>query len=100
MNIVEKLAIAPVPKLASPCEFGPTIRMPPARARATIGAPCALPLPASLSPKPELMTMASFTPAAAQSSTASTAVSPGTATIATSGRFRAASEAGQQAGQP
>jgi len=28
MNMVEKLAIAPVPKLASPCELGPTMRMP------------------------------------------------------------------------
>jgi hypothetical protein len=26
MNMVEKLATAPVPKLASPCEFGPTMR--------------------------------------------------------------------------
>src|SRR3954470_14556116 len=36
MNMVEKLAIAPVPKLARPCEFGPTTRKPRARARSAM----------------------------------------------------------------
>src|SRR3954447_9385180 len=37
-NMDEKLSTAPVPKFASPCVFGPIIRMPCARARLTIRA--------------------------------------------------------------
>ncbi len=83
MNIVEKLATAPVPKLASPCEFGPTMRRPRARARAAISASRAL--PPAVSPKPEAIITATLTPSAAHSSRAATAASPGTAMIARSG---------------
>ena len=51
VNMVEKLATAPVPKFARPCEFGPTMRMLRARARAAIACSRALPA-ASTSPIP------------------------------------------------
>lgn len=81
--IDEKLTTAPVAKLARPCEFGPTTRIPRARARAAISRSCAL--PPSVSPKPDAIMIAIFTPASAHASTAATASSPGTAMIATSG---------------
>ena len=79
----EKLATAPVAKLARPWEFGPISRNPRARARAAISRSCALPL--AVSPNPDAIIMAIFTPAAAQASTAATAAAPGIAMIATSG---------------
>jgi hypothetical protein len=92
-NIVEKLGTAPVPKLASPCEFGPNSRMPAARAASTIARSCARAAGSGVSPKPELKTTQTRTPAPAQPSTASTASAPGTATIASSGTSgRAASD--------
>ena len=36
INGLEKLGTAPLPKLARPCALGPMMRMPAARARATI----------------------------------------------------------------
>ncbi len=85
MNMVEKLAIAPVPKLARPCEFGPTMRMPALCATSTMRRSLALPTMASTSPKPDAITTATLTPRAAQSSTAPMALSPATATITMSG---------------
>ncbi len=82
--MVEKLAIAPLPKLASPCELGPTMRMPAARARASIASWIFLPS-APVSPKPEAMITATFTPMRAHCSTACTVPSPASATIAISG---------------
>ncbi len=99
MNMVEKLAMAPVAKLARPCELGPTMRMPRARARATMAASTALPAAGSLSPKPEVMRTAILTPASPQASIASTAASPGTATIASSGASGRSLTLGQ-VGQP
>ena len=84
VNMVEKLATAPLPKFASPCELGPTTRMPRWRARAAIACSRARPS-GSVSPKPELITMHSATPARPQASTAAKAWSPATATITTSG---------------
>ena len=84
LMMVENVAIAPLEKLAMPCVFGPTMRMPEARALRTISS-CAC-LPASpVSPKPEVITTATFTPRLAHAATAATAPMPGTATIARSG---------------
>ena len=92
-NMVEKPAMAPLPKLARPCVLGPYSRMPAARARAVMA--CCTSRPSSpASPKPEAMTTADFTPRAAHSSTAATALSPPTITSARSGASgSAASEA-------
>ena len=81
---VEKLATAPFEKLASPCVFGPTMRMPPARAAATMRRSLSRPS-AETSPKPDVMQMAPLTPRRAQSSIASMAWSPATAMTTRSG---------------
>jgi len=84
MNMVEKLAIAPLPKFARPWLFGPTTRMPAARARSTM--PRCTARPASpVSPKPDAITIAVLTPRRAHSSTAATVCSPPTMTSARSG---------------
>jgi hypothetical protein len=83
-NMVEKFAMAPVPKLARPWVLGPTMRMPWARAVATIACSTARPA-APVSPKPEAITTATLTPRSAQAATAATAAWPGTATTASSG---------------
>ena len=70
--------------LNRPSEFGPSIRMPCARAHAAIRA-CAAAPRASISANPAVNTMAAFTPARPSSSTAASAASAGTATIAASG---------------
>lgn len=93
-NMVEKLAMAPLPKLARPCELGPTMRMPAARARAVIASCRARPA-SPVSEKPAEMTMAAATPSAAHSSTARNACSPATATIARSGAAGNAARLGQ-----
>lgn len=85
MNIVEKPSTAPVWKLASPCEFGPTRRMPDARAAASIRSCRRRPSTSPVSPKPEDMITAPATPRPAAVSTACAAASPGTATRTTSG---------------
>jgi len=85
MYMVENDRIAPLPKLASPWQFGPITRIPRARATSRMCRSLALPASASVSPKPEVMTIATLTPSCAHCSTASTAASPGTTTIATSG---------------
>ena len=92
-NMVEKLAIAPLPKLARPCELGPTMRMPAARARAVM-ASCVRRPASPVSENPAEITMAADTPSAAQRSTACTACSPATATMARSGGAGKASRSG------
>ena len=84
MNTVEKLATAPVAKFARPWQFGPTSRIPAARAAASMRSCSARPA-APISPKPEDITTQTLTPRAAQAATAPTASSPETATIASSG---------------
>ena len=95
VNMVEKLGTAPLPKLARPWELGPTMRMPRARARAAIASSRALPC-GSLSPKPELITMQTATPASPHSSTAAMACSPATATTTTSGTSGSEARSGKQ----
>ena len=82
--MVEKLATIPVAKFARPWQFGPMSRMPALRAASTICFCFARPA-APVSPKPEVITTATFTPRAAQASTAPTASSPAMATMASSG---------------
>ncbi len=84
MNMVEKPAMAPVPKLARPWVLGPYRRMPAARAVATMWS-CSSRPAGPVSPKPEAITTADFTPRAAHSSTAATVLSPPTAISARSG---------------
>ena len=83
--MVEKLAMAPVPKLASPWLLGPTMRMPCARATSTMCRSLALASGRPVSPKPDAITTAILTPSLAHASTAPMALSPATATIAISG---------------
>ena len=96
LNMVEKLATAPLLKLARPCEFGPTSRIPAARAQATMLSSCKRPA-SPLSEKPELMMMHRATPAAAHSLTAATASSPGTAMMTRSGTSGKAEKPGKLA---
>ena len=91
--MVEKLAMAPLPKFARPWLFGPTMRMPAARARSTM--PCCTARPSSpVSPNPDAITIAAFTPRAAHSSTAATVASPPTITSASSGTSGSAASEG------
>ena len=90
---VEKLATAPLPKFARPCVFGPTKRMPPARAAATMRSWTARPA-GPVSPKPEAITTAQRTPRAAQSSTTASVCSPATMTRAISGTSGSAARLG------
>ena len=83
-KMVEKFATAPVAKFASPWQFGPMMRIP-ARLAVSTSA-CWTRRPSEpVSPKPEAITTATFTPRAAHASTARTASSPATATMASSG---------------
>ena len=82
--MVEKFATVPVAKLATPWQFGPSRRMPARRAVSAIDSSIRRPS-APVSPNPEAMTTAAFTPRAAHASTAATASAPATATIASSG---------------
>ena len=84
-NIVEKLATAPVPKFASPCELGPTTRIPAARARATIARSASIDCGSLVSPNPEVMMIAVRTPLAAHSSMAAITCGADATTIARSG---------------
>ncbi len=93
MNMVAKLATAPVPKLARPWLFGPTMRIPLARARATM-ARCAASPASPVSPNPDAMTMQTFTPRSAQASTAWMPASPGIATTTSSGASGTAARSG------
>jgi len=93
MNIVEKFSTAPLAKLAVPCAFGPTSRMPPAFATST--SCCWRCRPASpVSANPDAMMTAALTPASAQSRTCSKAASPDTAMTTASGVFPMASSVG------
>ena len=82
--MVEKFATMPVAKLASPWQFGPMRRMPWARAADAMRA-CARSPSSPVSAKPEVITTTTLTPRAAHPSTARTASSPATATMASSG---------------
>ncbi len=93
-NIVEKLATAPEPKFARPCEFGPTTRIPAALALATMRRSAEMAAGSWVSPKPEAITTATRTPRAAQSRTACSAWAPGVAMIAMSGTSGTAAMSG------
>ena len=99
MKSVEKPSTAPEWKLASPCEFGPTTRMPARRAwpssSSCIRSPSAVPV----SPNPDDITTAPLTPIRAAAATASTACWPGTATSTTSGTTGESASVGT-VGQP
>ncbi|MNR30049.1 hypothetical protein D3C85_1474780 [compost metagenome] len=93
MNIVEKLSTAPLAKLAVPCAFGPTTRMP--LALATVTSSCCRWRPASpVSAKPDAMMTAALTPAAPHWRTCSSVASPDTAITTASGVLPIASSVG------
>ncbi len=92
-NEEEKVGKKPHRALNRPRQFGPSSRMPCARAPSAMRACSAAPS-APVSAKPELNTIAAPTPARPSSSTVALAASAGTATTATSGtRGRSATEA-------
>jgi hypothetical protein len=95
--MVEKESTVPVPKLARPCVFGPISRIPALRAASRMRCSVALPSGVPISPKPEVMTIATRTPDSAHVSTASSAALPATAMIATSGVSCSASRSGYAA---
>ena len=89
---VEKPSTAPEWKLARPCEFGPTTRMPARRAWPSSSVWSRSPSAVPVSPNPDDMTTPPLTPMSAASATAPTAAGPGTAIRATSGTTGASSQ--------